>query len=404
MKLKNISSADTQNWRNVEQLIYDVMKLHDFEEIRLSFLQDRDILKNCLQKEFFSYEDEQNLQNNVIDLTLNENLSLRPEGTINLLSNFLNDFNNTKTFKYYYLGNMIRIVDNEVEETYRLGAEIYGDATIISDITVVDTALKILNSFGLKTTVVEINSFGCEKCTLNLPEAMKNKWHDDSQEKDVSKKLPANYYQDSLSNLNYCDVCQERLHKIRHFLSNLMIKYNYNPELKRTYNYYNGMVFNLYVKHGDEEILVGGGGRYDHLTRFVTGKEIPSTGFDLNLDIIYDLIKKNHLFPENNFEFRAFICSESEDLLLNEMQILQELHKKMIYTIQGKVNSDSREALEIAKLSNCSVLIYIDNQSLYNGKIEIHNIQKQYSYHISLESIIDELEVIKKSSKQLLYL
>jgi len=404
MKLKNITSLDTSNWRNAEQLIYDVMKLHDFEEIRLSLLQDSDMLKKCLQKDFFTHKDEKKQENIVIDLSLKENLSLRPEGTINLLSNFLNNYDSNKVFKYYYLGNMIRVIDNEIEETYRLGAEIYGDDTIVSDITVIDTSLKLLNSFGFKQTLVEINSFGCEKCTLNLPPAMKNKWQGQVNQKEKSSKLPANYYQDSLSNSNYCKVCQERLHQIRHFLSNLMIKYNYNPDLKRTYNYYNGMVFNLYVKQGDEDILVGGGGRYDHLTKFVTGKEIPSIGFDLNLDIIYDLIKKSNLFPDSGFEFKVFICSESEDLLLNEMQVLQELHKKMIYTIQGKVTPDGRKALEIAKEANCSVLIYIDNDSLYKGKVEVFNIPKIHSYHISLDSIIEELEVIKKSAKQLLFL
>ncbi len=404
MKLKNITSLDTSNWRNAEQLIYDVMKLHDFEEIRLSLLQDSDMLKKCLQKDFFTHKDEKKQENIVIDLSLKENLSLRPEGTINLLSNFLNNYDSNKVFKYYYLGNMIRVIDNEIEETYRLGAEIYGDDTIVSDITVIDTSLKLLNSFGFKQTLVEINSFGCEKCTLNLPPAMKNKWQGQVNQKEKSSKLPANYYQDSLSNSNYCNVCQERLHQIRHFLSNLMIKYNYNPDLKRTYNYYNGMVFNLYVKQGDEDILVGGGGRYDHLTKFVTGKEIPSIGFDLNLDIIYDLIKKSNLFPDSGFEFKVFICSESEDLLLNEMQVLQELHKKMIYTIQGKVTPDGRKALEIAKEANCSVLIYIDNDSLYKGKVEVFNIPKIHSYHISLDSIIEELEVIKKSAKQLLFL
>ena len=404
MNLKNISSTETLNWRNVEGIIYDVMKLHDFEQIRLSLLQDGELLKKCLQRDFFSHKNEKEQHNIVVDLSLNPNISLRPEGTVSLLSNFLDNYDNSKVLKYYYLGNMIRVIDNEIEETNRLGAEIYGDATIVSDITIIDTALKLLNSLGFKTTLVEINSFGCEKCTLNLPQAMKNKWQGSSKEQHTSSKLPANYYQNSLTNSDYCDSCQERLHKIRHFLSNLMIQYRYNPNLRLTYNYYNGMVFNLYVKQGDDDILVGGGGRYDHLTRFVTGKEIPSIGFDLNLDTIYELIKKNNLFPDNNFEFRVFICSETEDLLLNEMQILQELHKKMFYTIQGKVTSDSRQALELAKEVNCSVLIYVDNESLYKGKVEIHNIQKLHSYHISLESIIDELEVIKKSIKQLLIL
>lgn len=404
MKHKNITSAETLNWRNVERLVCDVMKLHDFEQIRLSLLQDGQLLKKCLQRDFFSHKEEKELQDIVVDLTLDNNISLRPEGTVSLLSNFLDNYDSSKVLKYYYIGNMIRVIDNEIEETYRLGAEIYGDATIVSDITVIDTALKLVNALGFKTTIVEINSFGCEECTLNLPDAMKNKWQGDSQENSISSKLPANYYQDSLVNSNYCESCQDRLHKIRHFLSNLMIKYKYNPKLKRTYNYYNGMVFNIYVKQGDEDVLVGGGGRYDHLTRFVTEKEIPSIGFDLNLDTIYQLIKNNSLFPENSFDFRVFICSESEDLLLNEMQILQELHKKMIYTIQGKVNPDSRRALELAKEANCSVLIHIDNESLYKGKVEIFNIQKVHGYLISLDSIIDEIEVIKKSIKQLLIL
>ena len=404
MKLKNITSKDTLNWRNAEQLIYDVMKLHDFEEVRLSLLQESKLLKTCLQRDFFAHKDEKEQQNVIIDLSVNQNISLRPEGTINLLSNFLNDFDSNNVLKYYYMGNMIRVINDEIEETYRLGAEIYGDATIVSDITVIDTALKLLNAFGFKTTLVEINSFGCEKCILNLPSALTKKSQNQPSKNEENSKFSASYYQNSLSNSNYCDSCQERLHQIRHFLSNLMIKYHYNPELKRTYNYYNGMVFNLYVKQGDEDVLVGGGGRYDHLTRFATGKEIPSIGFDLNLDTIYDLVKKNNLFPDNSFEFKVFICSEAEDLLLNEMQILQELHKKMIYTIQGKVTSDSRKALDIAKKANCSVLIYIDNESLYKGKVEVVNLHKEHGYHISLDAIIEELEVVKKSIKQMLYL
>jgi histidyl-tRNA synthetase len=404
MKLKNISSADTQNWRNAEQLIYDVMKLHDFEEVRLSLLQESQMLKKCLKRDFYTDEKDTRNPNVMIDLCLDQNISLRPEGTINLLSNFLNNYDNSKALKYYYLGNMIRIVDNEVEETYRLGAEIYGDETIVSDITVIDTALKLLNAFGFKSTLVEINSFGCEDCILTLPKVLMKDSLDKTQSPEKETRITSNYYQNSLENSNYCPECQARLHKIRHFLSNLMIKYKYNPDLTRTYNYYNAMVFNIYIQQGDENILVGGGGRYDHLTEYVTGRKIPSIGFDLNLDTIYELVKKNNLFPDNSFEFKVFICSEAEDLLLNEMQILQELHKKMIYTIQGKVTPSSHKALELAKEESCSVLIYIDNESLYKGKVEVVNLHKEHGYHVSLDAIIDELEIIKKSIKQQLFI
>lgn len=404
MKLKNISSTDTQNWRKAEQLIYDVMKLHDFEEVRLSLLQESRILKSCLQREFFTDQKKNRIDDVIIDLSLDQNVSLRPEGTINLISNFLTDYDSTDVLKYYYLGNMVRVVEGEIQETYRLGAEIYGDSTIVSDITVIDTALKLLSAFGLKNTLVEINSFGCEDCTLNLPLAMMSK-----TEKKVDETNSQTFYSSKFSfkkdnEPDYCQSCQDRLHKIRRFLTNLMINYHYNPDLYRTYNYYNAMVFNIYVKQGEENILVGGGGRYDHLTHYVTKKDIPSIGFDLNLDTIYELVKKNNLFPERAFEFKVFICSETEDLLLNEMQILQELHKRMIFTIQGKVTSSSRLALEKAKEVNTSVLIYIDNDSLYKGKIEIFNLHKEHGYHISLETIIDELEVIKKSLKQQLFL
>ncbi len=404
MKLNNVSSKDTQNWRNAEQLIYDVMKLHDFEEVRLSLLQDRKTLNKCLQKDFYRDNQAPSNSNVVIDLAKEDNLSLRPEGTINLLSNFLNEYDDTKVLKYYYLGNMIRVENEEIQETYRLGAEIYGDETIVSDITVIDTALKLLNAFGFKNTLVEINSFGCQDCILSLPDALlpKVQLKESKEEKKAVKK--SKYILPTKENPDYCETCLERLHKVRRFLTNLMVKYEYNPELTRTYNYYNAMVFNIYVKQGEENILVGGGGRYDFLTSYVTGKKIPSIGFDLNLDIIYEIVKNNNLFPGNSFEFKAFICSENEALLLNEMQILQELHKKMIYTIQGKVTSSSKKALEYAKKENCSVLIYIDDESLYKGKIEIFNLHKEHGYHISLDSIIDEIEIIKKSIKQQLFI
>ncbi len=399
MKLRNVNCDNTIKWKYLENTIYEVMQLKNFRQIRLSLFQDSTILYNSL-KSFEGSTDSAKVNHLVMQTNYHSKLSLRPEGTINVLNNFLGLDSTEGIKKFFYLENMYRNTLDGVSENYRLGAEIYGDDTLVSDINIIETGLSIIKAFGFQDYYVKVGSYGCKDCSAINTDNSHEDSHDDG-EKDLSSNSELALLKKKIakesSTHSLCTECSGRLNNVKHFLSNLRIDYKIDYNLKRTFDYYNSIVFNFYVKVDGEDILLGGGGRYDQLTKQVVGRDISSIGFDLDLELLYELVDKKNLFPIMSNDFKVYICSEKKEFLLNELQIHQELQDKNIYTVQGIIDFSINSALNKAISSGCSVMVYISEDSLYEGKIEVNNIQKQYNYLVALDSISTEIEIIKKS-------
>ena len=70
-------------------------------------------------------------------------------------------------------------------------------------------------------------------------------------------------------------------------LEALGYKYHVDMASGRGFEYYTGMIFQLFVK----ERKVGGGGRYDTLIPLMGGRDTPASGFALYLDQLMNLVK-----------------------------------------------------------------------------------------------------------------
>lgn len=410
----NDSILEATRLKYLDDKISGIMQLLNFHEVRLSVLQDSLLLQECLMGNIDNDDNSINIDDLIITLKEDSKLGLRPEGTINLLAKIDMSDVDQKIEKFYYLGDMYRKVNGVTMESYRLGCEIYGDDTVMSDITIIITALSVLHELGLQSAYAEISSYGCPVCKAKYSRKLKQFLEDNKKSYCPEclahfKKHTHSYKECEKQNCSetnqnipvladfLCDDCKQRITDVKHFLSNLTIRYQENKNIERTFNYYNGTVFDLYFQHNGEKVKVGGGGRYDLLTKIVKKNDIPSIGFDLNLKLISSLMSERNLFPMEERPFQVYICTDSTELLLNQMHIIQELHSANIPSIQGKVTLDSTLAYNNAVKSSCAVLVYISKESLYSGKVLINNISKEHIYNINLDTIAEEVSIIKKS-------
>jgi histidyl-tRNA synthetase len=72
----------------------------------------------------------------------------------------------------------------------------------------------------------------------------------------------------------------EELSAFSRMLEETGIAHSISPALVRNFEYYTGPVYHFYV--GDRK--TGGGGRYDGLLALVGGKELPASGFALDME------------------------------------------------------------------------------------------------------------------------
>lgn len=155
-------------WKILEEKMERILSLHDYQEIRLSVLQDYQVLHTGITALMQGSEADHAVQS-VLSITSPDNnlslLSLRPEGTISVLHHTARIINTGEVHRFYYSGPMFRKAEALKQmEFYQLGVELLGSESILSENEVISLGMKICHDLGLKEVRLDMNSYGCMQC------------------------------------------------------------------------------------------------------------------------------------------------------------------------------------------------------------------------------------------------
>jgi len=407
-------------WKILEEKMDKVLALHDYQEIRLSVLQDYQVLHTGITALMQGAEADYAVQA-VLSLSSPESnlslLSLRPEGTISVLHHTARIINPGEVHRFYYSGPMFRKADTQQQmEFYQLGVELLGSESILSENEVISLGMKVCHGLGLKDVRLDMNSYGCSQCRVAFFADLRSylEQHKDDYCKDCFRELYANPFSDTRCQdaeckhsftsgpqiSDYlCNTCKANFSKVKKIQANLGNSYKVNSHLYKNFAYYNETVFDFVVNHKGREIIVGGGGRYDYLSAQITGKKIPAVGFYLNLDILFEIMESRGLFRAPEQDFKVYLCSESENLEMMTLQIAQELHAQGIKTILSPEISTTAEEIKHAIHKACSVMLIIRDDNIREGKILLRNLVKEHQDYVSLKDTLPAILLARKALK-----
>lgn len=407
-------------WKILEQKVEEVLALHDYQEIRLSVLQDTAVLQTGITALMDGAQAEHAMQS-VLSLAQPEErlslLSLRPEGTISVLHHTARIINSGEVHRFYYSGPMFRKADALKQmEFYQLGVELLGSESLLSENEVISLGMRLCHELGLKEARLELNSYGCFECREAFFTDLR-KYLDDHKPEYCSacyNELYANPFVDTrctnakcLHSMDngpqigdyLCKTCKENFSRVKKIQANLGNKYKVNPHLYKNFAYYNETVFDFIATHEGKEIVIGGGGRYDYLSARITGKKIPAVGFYLNLDTVFELMETRGYFRLTEQDFKVYICSESENLEMMTLQIAQELHGQGIKTIISPEISNTNAEIQRAIAKGCAVMLIIRDDNIREGKILLRNLGKEHQDYVSLKDTLPAIMLARKALK-----
>ncbi|MDH4263288.1 MAG: histidine--tRNA ligase [Spirochaetia bacterium] len=106
----------------------------------------------------------------------------------------------------------------------------------------------------------------------------------------------------------------------------------YNPAVIRGFDYYTGLVFEIFDKHPDNRRSLFGGGRYDNLVSAFSKDAINAVGFGMGDVTFVDFLKAHNLLPEikrNTEIYIAVFASDDNDsnVRLNNFKLSANLRK-----------------------------------------------------------------------------
>jgi histidyl-tRNA synthetase len=410
--------GEVWKWKTMENQIEQVLDLFNYQEIKLSILQDYDILSKGMSALMDTGEVQKVTEQliNVGELKGKVGLlSLRPEGTINVLSQVAERLQDDRIHRIFYHGPMFRKdSQNNPREFYQMGVELLGSDSILSENEVIGLGMKLCRQLGLADTWLDINSFGCNNCRPRFFQAMRDYLNEhkqeycltcydslfnnpfqnteclDSQCAHSAKKGPK--MQDYL-----CSKCKANFAKVKKIQANLDNKYKINHNIIKNFSYYNETVFDFVVQTNGKAEVIGGGGRYDYLSNRITGRQIPAVGFYLNLDLIFQILDSRSLFQAPTQPFRVYVCSQSEEMEIMLLQIVQELHQDNISTIISSDIRNTEQETATAIKNKCQAMVILRSDNLREGKALLKNLVKEKQNYISLSDLLPEINLIRKA-------
>ncbi len=349
--IHNIYPDEVWKWQEIEKRVRQIAELYNFKEVRMSILQQQETIEKIINKSFGPSEDLDMAERFYLIDDPNQ-LALRPENTVSILAGEIGEKAKEEIQRVYYHGPVFRreMPVPLFDKVYEVGFEILGNDSLIADIETMKIAYNLCRKLGLPDPEIHLTSYGCDKCRpgyiQSLEEYLKEQKAEDCVhcngvvlfnpfkfthcDKEQCSQIKGNVPR-MMDHL--CDDCRGHFEDVQRILQNLMLDYVIDQRVLRPFGYYNRTVFNIVIPLDDEEITIGGGGRYDTLSQKIRGESIPAVGFALNQLKLINVMERFELFEDIRSDFCILVSALDKGLDLNLLQIEQELHENDFHTV-----------------------------------------------------------------------
>jgi histidyl-tRNA synthetase len=366
---------DLKKWHMLEQMLAQAFDAFNIQEIRTPLLESTDLFdrsvgnsSDIVNKELYSFLDRNQ-----------ESISLRPEGSASVIRAIIQKKQEHEKHKLWYQGPMFRYErpqKGRFRQFHQVGVEYLGYEEGLSEYEIISLVLKINEQLGITNCTLKINHLGDEESKENFCQALEDFFKPHIavlHEKDIARlntnPLRVLDSKEQSTQLllkeapNFDDFISDRSKALlqdisKHFSEkcNIII----DPALVRGLDYYTGLVFEVVSDELGAQDAFLGGGRYDHLSQELGGKNMHAIGFAIGLERIVELMQ----IKETNSRIKVALIIVDEQDHQKTYKIAHDLREANIeITLDAFLsNSSLKSQLRRANNSQCNFAIIIGSQ------------------------------------------
>lgn len=308
-------------WQRVEAVARDILNRSAYREIRTPIFEQTELFErgigeatDVVGKEMYTFQDRGD-----------RSITLRPENTAGVVRAYIEHglYARGDVQRFWYTGPMFRYErpqKGRYRQFHQLGVEVIGSADPRADAEVIAVATQILQSLGLKTLSLDLNSVGNLEDRAQYREALVNYFtpykaelDPDSQDRltrnplrilDSKAERTKEIAQAAPSILDYLgDVSKRHFDAVQQLLNDLSISYTLNPRLVRGLDYYTHTAFEIISDDLGAQATVCGGGRYDGLVSQLNGPDTPAVGWAIGMERLILLLQQLQESPTSELDF-----------------------------------------------------------------------------------------------------
>jgi len=286
--------------------------------------------------------------------------------------------------RWYSIPNVFRYErpqKGRLREHWQLNADIFGISGINAEVEIIDIAYRVMKRFGLEESdfVIRINDrkiLDKNLEDLGLDGEKKKQFTRLLDKKDKIKDFNDQAFK--ILGKNYDSVIEpnSEIKSIIEKLNGLGIKnVVFDPNMVRGFDYYTGVVFEIFDTNPENRRSIFGGGRYDNLLEMFGNTKVPTIGFGMGDVTIKDVLEIRGLLPKSLAPAHLGIAVLSEESTDYAVKIAKDLRSKGIDTSIHYANKKIVDQIKFFDKKNIPFVAFVGDDEKKTDKIKIKDLR-----------------------------
>lgn len=168
--------------------------------------------------------------------------------------------------------------------------------------------------------------------------------------------------------------------------------------LMRGFDYYTGMVFEVFDNHPENNRAMFGGGRYDGLVSLFGGEPVPTVGFAPGYTTMEVFLRSHDLLPELSSTTDVYMVVLG-DVMLGAKKVARQLREEGVNVAVDITGRKLDKQIKAAVKMHVPYLLFVGEKELKSEIYRLKDVKSEKEQELSLERIVTTVEDYRGKDK-----
>ncbi len=401
--LADVLPKESNLWKEVRHAFFATTEIHAFYHVETPLLERKSTF-DCYEAEFGRKVDD------VAFVSAKGSGIVRSETMIPLL----------RAYAEHHLGHFSlplkvstfsevvkKRSPHEGENRHEIGFHVLGDGESFYDIQVLSAAMDFLKLLKIKDVSVRVNANGCRNCRMAYRDKLKKyvvghrkafKARDyKAVERDpeslfqlAGEKL-AEIVDDAPTILDYlCQNCNNHFKSLLELLEDNEMPYVPDPRLLFPVERWNRAVFVVTAPGAKAPLFRGG--RYDHLSESVAGRQIPAVGAVGSAEELIRYVREQGIYLRSRERPKVFFIVMGDKAKRASVRLMNMLRGSGIVVEEALGKQSFKAQLKMAEKSRAALVLIVGQKEAFEDTIIVRNIASGAQETITTVNLAEEVK------------
>lgn len=407
---KDMLPSEAYKWHYVEDIVKKVAKNFGYEEIRTPIFEHTELFErgigdttDVVEKEMYTFFDRGD-----------RSITLKPEGTAPVARSFIEHklYADTQPTKMFYITPVFRYERPQAgryRQHHQFGVEVFGAPSPSVDAEVINLAMTVYKTFGVKNLELRISSVGCPKCRAEYHKILRQYLENRLDklcttcqgrfERNPMRIIDckSDICQAELTEVplmleHICGECKDHFEILKKYLEVSELEYVVDPRIVRGLDYYTKTAFEIITDEAGKKGTVCGGGRYDKLVEDCGGPSTPGVGFGMGLERTILTLENQGIEIPKPTGLDVFIVTIGETASYEGFRLLNRFRKIGLVADMDHLNRSVKAQFKYANKLVVNYTIVIGEEELSKGIVKLKNMVNSKEVEVNLNDVVAVLQ------------